>query len=159
MHEAAKLPVFLDLACCNPPSLQLVAAEAQKGLVTSAVFFSQQKVNLKKSEWEKAGRRFLCLVVVVVVRGPRYRVRRGLRTRPDSAAVTVHPMGSCPTAGDPIYKAQKSDFLMRKVADLRQIWRNRRNCAKKLFAQIRRMRRRMRWLHAKNIVKLRRCCA
>ena len=40
-------------------------------------------------------------------------------------------------------------FLRRKISDLRQIWRNKRNCAKKLFAQIRRMRRRMRWICAK----------
>ena len=29
-----------------------------------------------------------------------------------------------PTAGNPIYEAQKGDFLKRKVADLRQLWRN-----------------------------------
>ena len=52
-----------------------------------------------------------------------------------------------PAAGKPLYKAQKSDFLRRKVADLRQIWRIKRNYAKKIFAQFRRMRRCVRQIY------------
>ncbi len=52
-----------------------------------------------------------------------------------------------PAAGKPLYEAQNSDFSRRKVADLRQIWRNKRNYAKKIFAQIRRMRRRVRQIY------------
>ncbi len=37
-----------------------------------------------------------------------------------------------PAAGDPLYEAQNSDFLMRNFEHLRQLWRNRRNCAKNL---------------------------
>ena len=54
-----------------------------------------------------------------------------------------------PAAGKPLYEAQYSDFLRRKEPGLRKFWRNWRNCAKKLFAQIRRMRRRMRQICAK----------
>ncbi len=42
-------------------------------------------------------------------------------------------MSPIPTDGDPLYEAQNSDFLKRKVADLRKIWRNKRNCAKKKY--------------------------
>ena len=54
---------------------------------------------------------------------------------------------ACPAAGNPLYETQNSDFSRRKVADLRQIWRNKRNYAKKIFAQIRRMRRRVRQIY------------
>ncbi len=41
------------------------------------------------------------------------------------------PLCDNPAAGGPLYKAQKSDFLKRKVANLREYWRIWRNCAKK----------------------------
>ena len=57
--------------------------------------------------------------------------------------------GEDPAAGKDLYEAQYSDFLRRMEPGLRKFWRNWRNCAKKIFAQIRRRRRRMRQICAK----------
>ncbi len=59
----------------------------------------------------------------------------------EKSEITACTLGEWdPAAGEPLYKAQKSDFLKRKVANLRKYWRNWRNCARKVFAQIQRMR-------------------
>ncbi len=57
---------------------------------------------------------------------------RGILSYVHLSSLCNHKSGFFLTAGNPLYEAQNSDFLKRRVADLRKIWRNWRKCVKYL---------------------------